>query len=121
MVATLTFLGAAGSKFLLEQDGHRTLVDCGLYQGERTWRRLNWQALAVNPNSIPDVVLTHAHLDNCGHLPALVREGFTGPISRWRCVCGPMMAMRKSPGSWSGALGRWPGGGGRGGCRRRVR
>jgi len=62
MVATLTFLGAAGtvtgSKFLLEQDGHRTLVDCGLYQGERTWRRLNWQALPVNPNSISDVVLT---------------------------------------------------------------
>lgn len=46
MVATLTFLGAAGtvtgSKFLLESEGRRTLVDCGLYQGESTWRRLNW-------------------------------------------------------------------------------
>jgi metallo-beta-lactamase family protein len=83
MVATLTFLGAAGtvtgSKFLLEHDGRRTLVDAGLYQGERTWRRLNWQPLPVSSSSISDVVLTHAHLDHCGHLPALVREGFIGP------------------------------------------
>jgi len=83
MVATLTFLGAAGtvtgSKFLLEHERRRTMVDCGLYQGERTWRRLNWQALPVSPSSISDVILTHAHLDHCGHLPALVREGFTGP------------------------------------------
>jgi len=83
MVSAMTFLGAAGtvtgSKFLLEHDQRRTLVDCGLYQGERAWRRLNWQALPVNPASVSDVVLTHAHLDHCGHLPALVREGFTGP------------------------------------------
>src|ERR1035437_9815006 len=83
MVVKLKFLGAAGtvtgSKFLLEQEGRRTMVDCGLYQGERAWRRLNWQALPVSASSISDVILTHAHLDHCGHLPALVREGFTGP------------------------------------------
>ncbi|HZW44127.1 MAG TPA: MBL fold metallo-hydrolase [Dermatophilaceae bacterium] len=83
MVATMTFLGATGtvtgSKFLLESEGRRTMVDCGLYQGESTWRRLNWKPLPVDPESISDVVLTHAHLDHCGHLPALVRGGFAGP------------------------------------------
>ncbi len=58
MAATLTFLGAAGtvtgSKFLLQNDGRRTLVDCGLYQGEREWRRLNWQALPLGSETISD-------------------------------------------------------------------
>ncbi len=80
---SLTFLGAAetvtGSKFLLEHGGRRLLVDCGLYQGERQWRRRNWDAPPVDPATIGDVALTHAHLDHCGYLPALVREGFTGP------------------------------------------
>ena len=80
---SVTFLGAAGtvtgSKFLIEHGGHRLLVDCGLYQGEREWRRLNWRPLPVVPSSINDVVLTHSHLDHCGYLPALVRQGFGGP------------------------------------------
>lgn len=72
MVATLTFLGAAGtvtgSKFLLQHDRRQTLVDCGLYQGERAWRRKNWEPLPVRAAAISGVVLTHAHLDRCGHL-----------------------------------------------------
>ncbi|HWS57911.1 MAG TPA: MBL fold metallo-hydrolase [Actinotalea sp.] len=80
----LTFLGGTGtvtgSKFLVEHPGHRLLVDCGLYQGEREWRRRNWEPFPVDPASIDDVVLTHCHLDHCGYLPALVRAGFTGPI-----------------------------------------
>jgi metallo-beta-lactamase family protein len=84
MSVSLTFLGAAGtvtgSKFLIEQSGARLLVDCGLYQGERKWRRLNWEPLPIDPGSIADVVLTHAHLDHCGYLPALVRQGFTGAV-----------------------------------------
>jgi metallo-beta-lactamase family protein len=84
MSVSLTFLGAAGtvtgSKFLLEHSGGRLLVDCGLYQGERRYRRLNWEPLSVRPGSIADVVLTHAHLDHSGYLPALVRQGFAGPI-----------------------------------------
>jgi metallo-beta-lactamase family protein len=84
MTVAMTFLGAAGtvtgSKFLLEHPGGRLLVDCGLYQGERKWRRRNWEPMALPPGSIGDVVLSHAHLDHCGYLPALVRQGFTGPV-----------------------------------------
>jgi len=87
--ATLTFLGAAGtvtgSRFLVEHAGGRVLVDCGLYQGERELRRRNWQPLAVDPAALDAVVLSHAHLDHCGYLPALVRNGFTGPA--W-CTAG---------------------------------
>jgi metallo-beta-lactamase family protein len=83
MVATLRFLGATGtvtgSKFLIEHEGRGTLLDCGLYRGERTRRRLNWQASRVSPGAISDVILTQARLDHSGHLPVLVRDGFTGP------------------------------------------
>ena len=85
---TLTFLGAAGtvtgSKFLLELDGGaaptRVLVDAGLFQGLRELRRRNWEPFPVPPSSLDAVVLTHAHLDHCGYLPALARDGFTGPV-----------------------------------------
>lgn len=80
----LTFLGGAetvtGSKLLLDGPGGRLLVDCGLYQGEREWRRRNWEPFAVEPASVDDVVLTHCHLDHSGYLPVLVREGFAGPV-----------------------------------------
>ena len=81
---TLSCLGAAstvtGSKHLLESDGRRILVDCGLFQGVKNLRELNWKPLAVEPASIDAVVVTHAHLDHTGYLPRLVRDGFTGPI-----------------------------------------
>lgn len=81
---TFSSLGAAstvtGSKHLLESGGRRILVDCGLFQGVKNLRELNWAPLAVDPNSIDAVVVTHAHLDHTGYLPRLVREGFTGPI-----------------------------------------
>jgi metallo-beta-lactamase family protein len=63
----------------LEADGTRVLVDCGLYQ-ERQFKARNWEAFAVPPGSIDAVLLTHAHLDHCGLLPKLVREGFKGKI-----------------------------------------
>lgn len=82
--ATLTFLGAigtvTGSKFLVEHGGRRVLVDCGIYQGDREWRRRNWDPFPVPPADIDDVILTHCHLDHSGYLPALVRDGFGGPI-----------------------------------------
>ncbi len=83
-MATLTFLGAArtvtGSKHLLEVNGQRTLFDCGLFQGLKELRLRNWAALAVPPDTIHSVVLTHAHLDHTGWLPRLVAGGFKGKI-----------------------------------------
>jgi metallo-beta-lactamase family protein len=83
-VTRLTFLGAAGtvtgSRFLLETDSRRVLVDCGLFQGLKVLRLRNWAPFPVDPASIDAVILTHAHLDHSGYLPALVRDGFSGPI-----------------------------------------
>ena len=81
---TLTFLGATGavtgSKYLLTVGERRILVDAGLFQGERELRRRNWADFAVPPDTLTDILLTHAHLDHCGYLPALVKAGFQGPI-----------------------------------------
>lgn len=81
---TLTSLGAAGtvtgSKHLLDHSRHRLLIDCGLFQGLKNLRELNWGPLPVEATSIDAVVLTHAHLDHTGYLPRLVRQGFRGPI-----------------------------------------
>jgi metallo-beta-lactamase family protein len=81
---TITFLGAAGtvtgSKFLLTAGDTRVLVDCGLFQGLKELRLKNWEPLDVDPATIDAVVLTHAHLDHCGYLPRLVKDGFRGRI-----------------------------------------
>jgi len=83
MPIKVSFLGAAqnvtGSAYLLEANGVRILVDCGLYQ-ERELRVRNWGPFPTPPESIDAVLLTHAHLDHCGLLPKLVREGFGGRI-----------------------------------------
>ena len=83
-MATLTFLGAArtvtGSKYLVEADGHRFLIDCGMFQGLKDLRLRNWSPLPVPPETIDCVVLTHAHLDHSGWLPRLVSQGFAGPV-----------------------------------------
>ena len=83
-MTTLRFLGAAGtvsgSRHLLEHDGKRILVDCGLFQGEKRLRERNWERFPVPPASIEAVVLTHGHIDHSGWLPRLTREGFRGPI-----------------------------------------
>ncbi|MEJ2739078.1 MAG: MBL fold metallo-hydrolase [Dehalococcoidia bacterium] len=79
----ITFLGAAecvtGSQYLVEVDRMKILVDCGIYQ-ERDHLDRNWADFHTKPEDIDVVLLTHAHLDHCGLLPKLVREGFNGPI-----------------------------------------
>ncbi len=80
----LTFLGAAGtvtgSKYLLEDDNRKILIDCGLFQGRKELREMNWHKPPFNPADIDAVLLTHAHIDHSGYIPKLVKEGFTGPI-----------------------------------------
>ena len=79
----ISFLGAAqnvtGSRYLVEANGKRILIDCGLYQ-ERNLRSRNWDPFPVAPDSIDTVLLTHAHLDHCGYLPKLMKDGFDGDI-----------------------------------------
>lgn len=81
---SLTFLGAAGtvtgSKFLVRTDASQVLIDAGLFQGVRSLRRRNWDPLGLPAPSLDAAVISHAHLDHCGYLPALVRLGFNGPI-----------------------------------------
>ena len=83
MSIKLQFLGAAqnitGSRHFLEANGTRILIDCGFYQ-ERQFKERNWEAFSVPPESIDAVLLTHAHLDHCGLLPRLVKQGFKGKI-----------------------------------------
>lgn len=81
---TLRFLGGAetvtGSRYLIESAGTRVLVDCGLFQGYKNLRERNWKNFPVPPDTLSAVVITHAHLDHSGYVPALVAQGFKGKI-----------------------------------------
>ena len=83
MQIKITFLGAAknvtGSRYLVKTNGFKFLVDCGLYQ-ERELKARDWAPFPVYPHNIDAVLLTHAHLDHCGYLPKLVKEGFDNSI-----------------------------------------
>jgi metallo-beta-lactamase family protein len=84
----LTFLGATlsvtGSKYLLEKDGKKILIDCGLFQGLKELRLRNWNNFPVDPRGIMAIILTHAHIDHSGYIPRLINEGFKG-----RIICTP--------------------------------
>jgi len=81
---SLSFHGAidtvTGSRYLLQGEHARVLVDCGLFQGPKKLRERNWAALPFAAASLDAVVLTHAHIDHSGYLPRLCKAGFTGPI-----------------------------------------
>jgi metallo-beta-lactamase family protein len=89
-LAYIQFLGAAGtvtgSKHLINtgdpsgKSGFQVLIDCGLFQGPKQWRERNWRDTPIPAREIDAVILTHAHLDHCGWIPRLVKEGFRGPI-----------------------------------------
>jgi metallo-beta-lactamase family protein len=83
-------MGAArnvtGSRYLVEAGGQKVLVDCGLFQ-EREFLNRNWEPFPVSPGELDAILLTHAHLDHCGLLPRLVKDGFRGPV-----ICTPATA-----------------------------
>ncbi len=78
------FLGATetvtGSKFLVESDNVQVLIDCGLFQGIKNLRSLNWEPPPTKLDKLDAVILTHAHIDHTGYLPLLVKNGFKGPV-----------------------------------------
>jgi metallo-beta-lactamase family protein len=84
MSLRIRFLGAAdtvtGSRYLVETERARVLVDCGLFQGYKRLRERNWATLPFDPSSLDAVILTHAHIDHSGYLPVLCRLGFKGRV-----------------------------------------
>ncbi len=81
---TIHFLGASGtvtgSKYLIESSEKNILIDCGLFQGIKKLRELNWNQLPVKVSDIDLILLTHGHLDHTGFLPNLIKMGYQGPI-----------------------------------------
>ena len=83
-IIKIKFLGAGGvvtgSKFLIETSEKNILIDCGMFQGLKELRELNWNDLPVDVKTIDVVLLTHGHLDHVGYLPRLLQQGFHGKI-----------------------------------------
>src|SRR3989304_3360271 len=91
MPMQLTFLGAAGtvtgSRFLLSGADRSYLIDCGLFQGGRRMEERNWQPIAIPPDKLDAILLTHAHIDHVGYLPRVVAQGFRGPVFATAATC----------------------------------
>ena len=91
MSVNITFLGGAGtvtgSKYLVQHDGKKLLVDCGLFQGYKQLRLRNWNPMPIEAADVDAVLLTHAHLDHSGYLPLLHRQGFRGRVHATPATC----------------------------------
>ena len=91
MSVNITFLGGTGtvtgSKYLVQHDGKKLLVDCGLFQGYKPLRLRNWNPMPIHAADIDAVLLTHAHLDHSGYLPLLHRQGFRGRVHATPATC----------------------------------
>lgn len=89
-MAKISFYGGVGtvtgSKYLLEHNGKKVLVDCGLFQGLKELRERNWQDPPFAPDEIDAVIITHAHIDHTGWLPRLVKLGFKGEVTTSRAT-----------------------------------
>jgi metallo-beta-lactamase family protein len=96
-MAKITFYGGVGtvtgSKYLLESNGKKVLVDCGLFQGEREIKERNWQDPPFDPKEIDAVIITHAHIDHTGFLPRLVKLGFSGKVWTSRATADLMKIL----------------------------
>jgi metallo-beta-lactamase family protein len=91
MKAKLRFYGAArevtGSMHLIEVNGHTVALDCGLFQGRRKEANAKNRGFPCDPDKIDAVILSHAHIDHCGKLPRLVRDGYSGPVYATPAAC----------------------------------
>jgi len=90
-MATLKFLGAdrtvTGSKHLIISGDSRILIDCGLYQGLKALRLMNWEPFPVSGRDLSSIIFTHAHIDHTGYLPCMVKAGFSGPVHATPPTC----------------------------------
>lgn len=97
MNVRVKFLGGAksvtGSKYLLEIDDQKILVDCGLFQGQKALRERNWEPFPVDASTIDTIILTHAHIDHSGYLPRIVKEGFNGLVHCTTATAGLLEIM----------------------------
>ena len=99
----LKFLGAAhmvtGSCYLLETQGKKILIDCGMFQGTKRIREMNREDFSFVPAELDAVLLTHAHVDHCGLIPKLCHDGFTPRKRRaiWHRLCCRIRPTFKSP------------------------